>query len=184
MNKLSILVGAFLCLMINVGYSQACSSGSNGYQMIDFNDLARGEVITTQYSGVTFSSSGGRKLVAFDTGTPTQAPIPGDNSNGDADMGSPNSLCPGGGPGIGAAGGPSGSGPNCTFLGNVLIIEEHFVDQDGDGHDDYPDDLGGGGEIIMEFDEPTTIGIIGFLDDIEVTVYICLLYTSPSPRDS
>lgn len=171
----------FLLLLPSFSNSQNCGPGSTGYFLIEFdkdgngNTIQRGQIIdanTYAPQGIHFQTLSGSNhpLVAFDTGNPVTGAV--NSGDGDPDMGSPNESCPGGGPGIGAGGAPGQPGENCTFLGNVLIIEETWTDINNDGRDDVPDDLGGGGQFKITFDVPTTVGKIGFLDDIDVTVTI------------
>ncbi len=79
--------------------------------------------------------------IAFDSGNPT---------GGDWDLGSPNQAY--GGPGVGG-GGTSNSFP----LGNLLISAENFVDANGDGLIDTPDDDANGAWFEYFFDAPTCI---------------------------
>ena len=79
----------------------------------EWNTPAFGNLVITT-ANPTFTP-----VVAFDSSAPT---------GGDVDLGSPNTLCPGGGPGIGDAlgsGGPGSPYPNCIPLGNLIIIEEN-----------------------------------------------------------
>lgn len=82
---------------------------------------------------------------------------PRDGKCGDSDLGSPNGACPGGGPGRGDDGKPDGRGPNCSPLGNVLIIQEPGSE--------CPDDNVDGGIMEFTFDPMVeSIRSIGLLD--------------------
>lgn len=80
----------------------------------------------------------------------------------DASLGSPNEACPGGGPGVGAAGAPDGSAPNCLDP-KGKPVERLLIDQvDGDcGADPAPAD---GGVITFTFPEPHNVQDIGILN--------------------
>jgi hypothetical protein len=113
----------------------------------------------------SYHNQGGGAVRVFDTSRPTGSSgqplcVGGD---GDSDLGSPNSLCPGGGPGIGGGGNPFKNGnvnphANCPKkpIGNVLIIQE--------GPKDCPDDTGQGGWITFEFKEGVEFSLAQFLD--------------------
>lgn len=72
--------------------------------------------------------------------------IPGDEIDGDLDLGSPNERCDGGGPGVGEGGEPGEMGENCIAQGNVLIIQE-----DNENAAEIPDDNAKGGIIMLKF---------------------------------
>ena len=115
----------------------------------------------TPINGV-HNDAGGAAMV-FDTSNPL---CPSSSANdGDADLGSPNSECPGGGPGKDFGdhwgGGPtSGSDPNpfqnCEALGNVLVIQE--------SSDWCPDDSSRGGYIQFQFRSPAYVHSLKLLD--------------------
>ena len=112
--------------------------------------------------GLTLSASGGEgnAPVVLDTAEPGGET---EDACGDSDLGSPNMLCPGGGPGKGEGGEPDGKGPNCNPLGNVLIVQE--PDQP------CPDDNVDGGVMKFEFDPPVDyVKDIGLLDVDYATV--------------
>lgn len=71
--------------------------------------------------GMTLFAEGGIGSLPriFDSSDPG-----GEDTCGDADLGTPNKACPGGGPGHGIGGEPGAPGENCIFLGNILIIQE------------------------------------------------------------
>lgn len=87
--------------------------------------------------------------IAFDSSNPT---------GGDYDLGTPNEAF--GGPGVGSG----GTTTNNLSLGNLLISAENFVDADGDGYVDVPDDDGSGAYILFEFDVPTCVEMIDLVD--------------------
>lgn len=101
----------------------------------------------------------------FDTSNPVEGEC------GDADLGSPNQRCPGGGgPGIGEDGEPDGSGPNCSPLGNVLIVQEPGAD--------CPDDNVDGGMIVFDFKPKAeyvkNIGLV----DVDYATTITIMFTN------
>ncbi|MEO0326802.1 MAG: DUF1565 domain-containing protein, partial [Myxococcota bacterium] len=101
-----------------------------------------------------FDPEGGdRPCIAFDSAAPT---------GGDDDVGTPHSDF--GGPGVGVGGAAGGPGENDEAEGHVLVISEQDEDRDGDGRIDVPDDLGGGGEILVSFDEPVDLVAMTVLD--------------------
>jgi hypothetical protein len=86
----------------------------------------------------------------------------------DPDLGTPNERCTPPGPGVGIGGEPSGDGPNCDYLGNVLIIQE------SDSSITIPDDNVDGGSIVFHFttDAPY-VSEMGLLDiDYETVITI------------
>ena len=86
--------------------------------------------------------------IAFDSSNPT---------GGDWDLGTPNQAY--GGPGQG-----SGGASNSFPLGNLLISAENFVDANGDGLIDTPDDDANGAWFEYFFDAPTCIFSITNID--------------------
>lgn len=127
---------------------------------LDFEELREGEYITNQLldkygiSVEAYSDNGGYTpngaARVFNTSHP------GTDSDGDADLGSPNKDCPGGGPGEGSGGAPSSMYSNCVPLGNVLIVQEENKVQ--------PDDNGRGGTLKFLFASPTEVATIAILD--------------------
>ena len=114
--------------------------------VIDFDELSAGDVVSTQYPGVTINAVNNRTgyqnaAMVFDSSNPT---------GGDADLGTPNQAF--GGPGVG-----SGGGSNETALGNILIVSE-----DNDASD--PDDEAQGGTFTFTFAEAVTINHLDLLD--------------------
>lgn len=129
---------------------------------LDFSTLTAGDYITDQLAaewGViikarakngkgytptngSHNSNGGGARV-FDTFSPGGA-----GGIGDRDLGSPNEDCPGGGPGVGAGGGPDSPYSNCVPQGNVLIIQE---DNSATNNMAQPDDYGSGGYIEVSW---------------------------------
>jgi hypothetical protein len=79
--------------------------------------------------------------IAFDSSNPT---------GGAVDLGTPNQAY--GGPGVGG-----GGASNTLPLGNLLISAENFVDSNGDGLIDVPDDDANGAWFEYFFDAPTCI---------------------------
>jgi len=86
--------------------------------------------------------------IAFDSSNP---------SGGDYDLGTPNESY--GGPGIG-----SGGESNDTALGNLLISAENFIDADGDGLIDDPDDDVNGAWFDWTFDTPVCVLGVDLID--------------------
>ena len=125
---------------------------SSEMNIIDFDSLAPGEIVGTQFPGVVIEAKNsrqpyaGNRAMVFDSSNP---------SGGDHDLGTPNNGF--GGPGVGSGGQPNGAGPNDVPLGNVLIISE-----DGDGSD--PDDEAHGGTLTFDFDSPVSINYLDLLD--------------------
>ena len=81
----------------------------------------------------------------------------------DADLGSPNARCPGGGPkpGWGSGGEPTRNGranpgANCKKQGNLLIIQQHASSR--------ANDCGYGGSIRFDFRYPVKLNKIGLMD--------------------
>ncbi len=94
---------------------------------LDFAFLANGDYVDSQFTSlgleISAAGNGGSDTTrprVFDTANPVQ-----DDDCGDVNLGSPNRHCPGnGGPGMGNGGNPDGNGPNCTPLGNVLLVPD------------------------------------------------------------
>ncbi|NJL56529.1 hypothetical protein HC928_16180, partial [bacterium] len=140
-------------MMLVLGFAASATSPvaavaqTNDCLAIDFEGFNAGTVITSQIAGVTISAVGGSNdAMIFDSANPT---------GGDPDLGSPHEDF--GGPGEGAGGKAGNPGENSLSLGNILIISE-----DGDSGD--PDDNGGGGQLIFEYDDPTDIAGVEILD--------------------
>ena len=120
---------------------------SSSMTVIDFDELHKGDIVSTQYPGVVISATSrnypgqGNAAMIFDSAHPT---------GHDYDLGTPNQFY--GGPGQG-----SGGASNDTALGNILIISE-----DGDSSD--PDDDYKGGVITFDFDQPVEINHLDVLD--------------------
>ena len=104
--------------------------------------VKKGDYVGNEWQafGLTLSASGGvnDKPRVFDTSDPV------DGTCGDPDLGAPNMRCPGGGPGTGLGGEPDGKGPNCSPLGNALIVQEPG--------EDCPDDNLDGGMVVFDFE--------------------------------
>jgi hypothetical protein len=106
----------------------------------------------TSASSLTAPGLGGKKILGLSNPLAAAAMI-FDSSNplGYAKhLGSPNKLCPGGGPGRGAAGGPGMVGENCVDQGNVLTVQDPkrtVMDRD----------------LVFTFESPTRVGHIGIM---------------------
>ena len=122
---------------------------SDGRITLDFNTLSDGTpvlggaYVSTEWSayGVTLTATGGYGAHPriFNTSDV------GNKLYGDIDLGTPNSHCPQGGPGVGTGGVPGKAGENCKYLGNVLIVQE------ANDNPSIPDDSGDGGVIFFDF---------------------------------
>ncbi len=103
---------------------------------LDFNSLKKGEYVDSQYSAfrltlVSASGGEGTQPRVFDIADPGgETP----DTCGNADLGSPNMHCPGGGPRKGDQSEPDDNGPNCDPLGNVLIVQEPYETCPDDKH--------------------------------------------------
>lgn len=114
--------------------------------VLDFDELHKGDIVSTQYAGVTIKGVNNRTgaqnaAMVFDSANP---------SGQDSDLGTPNQQYAG--PGVG-----SGGASNDTALGNVLIISEDLDASD-------PDDEAHGGVFTFTFDDPVAINHIDLLD--------------------
>ena len=176
------LLLALLLVSANMLSAQTCQPGDPGYISVDFdidgegNPIPMGTVIDeTTYAaqGVHFSSvvsstgnpTGNYPLVIFDSSSPT---------GGDCDLGTPSYFCEtntidtlndcsGNYPGRSNNG--AGGANNCEALGNLIIISENYPYQEIGLADPNPDDLGAGGSIFIEFDNPLTVIDIAVVDD-------------------
>lgn len=140
---------------------QAC----DGQIVLDFDtdssgaDIEAGQFIDDEYKawGVSFdvrlhNSEAPAGLITFDSSNPT---------GGDIDLGTPNLMF--GGPGNSQTG--DGTEPsNHTALGNLLIIPENIVDENGDGLVDDPDDNRDGGTMIFLFDRLYDFAYLHIID--------------------
>ena len=77
-------------------------------------------------------------------------------SNGDPDLGFPNTDCPGGGPGEGPGVGPDTPFSHCEPQRMVLIIQEEDKPS--------PDSNAQGGTLVFSFDEPISLSEVVLLD--------------------
>ena len=102
-----------------------------------------------------------RDITVFDSSV-----IASDSPRDDPDLGTPNRLCPGGGPGLGDGGGPGEPFPNCEPLGNLLII------QDPRRPPSPANDSPFGGCFTFEFVNPVDMENLGLLDLEETGVSI------------
>ncbi len=105
----------------------------------------------TTWNSIDMSSVG--MGIAFDSSNPT---------GGDDDLGTPNEDF--GGPGVGVGGSSGAPGENSLSLGNLLISSENFVDANGDGLIDVPDDDAGGAWFEFNFDQPTCVFGVQLVD--------------------
>lgn len=134
----------------------------------DFDTLSRGTILANQFDGMRIYSlpkdgsdetaesyQSDHPVVIFDTSDPT---------GGDTDLGTPNQAF--GGPGLIGHGGsqddpthPARSGPyvNDTPLGNIIVINTN-------SNNSTPNDFGGGGRLVFEFDYPASIDAMRFVD--------------------
>ena len=135
-------------------------------QDADGNAISTGQVIDDEYESATGVSvtvetvSSTNEAAIFPSHNP---PLRSGNVV-DPDLGSPNTTCPGGGPGIGEDGEVGDPGENCLSHGNVLIMPT-VGDSDSNGFiDDVPDDDASGGTISFYFSEPVTIDYTEMLD--------------------
>jgi hypothetical protein len=127
------------------------------YVNCDFSALVPGVLLTSSSQqaailaacGITnIFADNGRKVNVFNSSVVTQDP----------DLGSPNQACPGGGPGVGAGGGPTTEFPNCKAQGNLLIIQNPLVPAN------TPNDAADGGCITIEFARGIELANMGLLD--------------------
>lgn len=100
--------------------------------VINFSTKQEGDWIRNDYAadGVEITAYPGPDLLLGGIGgyAPNNAAHIFETSNpiGDPDLGSPNSLCPGGGPGVGIGGGPGTEGENCVPIGSKCALFLHF----------------------------------------------------------
>ncbi|MBI4132660.1 MAG: hypothetical protein HY473_00980 [Candidatus Sungbacteria bacterium] len=172
----SILISGFEARVINVTATiekRPCTE--IGFEEdADGNPIFAGQKIDTEYSafGLTISAINNNAFqpdlaIAFDSGHP---------SGGDVDLGTPNADF--GGPGQGSGGESGTPGENSTAQGNLLIIAEDEIDEDGDGLVDTPDDEAGGGRLIFTFAGETNVDRLRIFDIDEENVRIRLFDSS------
>lgn len=114
------------------------------FDTVNGNMLSAGDIITNQYSGITFQSlSPDHPLMIFDSSNP---------SGGDFDLGTPNEAFDG--PGVGTGGAKT----NSIELYNILILSE-------DGNSANPNDSTNGGIIQVTFDSPVQLHYIEVIDN-------------------
>jgi len=120
---------------------------------LDFEGLPAGQIVDTlsQGQGISGNLNGSVEVFGFNPnfGMDTNTAVVFDSNNptgNDVDLGSPNQTC--GGPGVGEAGEVGKDTENCDPLNNILIVDEHMVDSNGDGLIDDPDDADLEGEFI------------------------------------
>lgn len=108
------------------------------------NAIEKGRYVQDEWItlGLTLFAEGGVGTLPriFDSSDPGGKP---QSACGDADLGSPNQACPGGGPGEGVDGEPGKPGENCIAHGNLLIVQEPG--------ETCPDDNVDGGIITLDF---------------------------------
>ena len=118
--------------------------------IITFTGLSHGEIVTNQIPGVTISAdnfiSTNNEAIIFDS-----------NLTGTAD------------PDLEFSGGWAGGNIQNTALGNMLIIAENLIDNDGNGLVDNPDDQGSpagspAGEITFAFAQALNAFSFNFVD--------------------
>lgn len=135
-------------------------------QDADGNPIAVGQVIDDEYQSatglsVTVQTVSGNDIAAI---FPSHNPPVQGSTTIDPDLGSPNTTCPGGGPGIGAGGQVGQPGENCLSHNNVLIMPTRD-DSDNDGFiDGNPDDDANGGTISFYFSSEVSIDFTEILD--------------------
>lgn len=133
LSRIGLLAALFAGLVI--GGPQAARAAF----IVDFDSVAAGTIVNTQFSGVTISATGGiNQAVAFDTTTVT---------GGDTDLVEPF------GPGT----------PGATGFGNVLIIQENG-DSCGATTCGDPDDEADGGTLTFDFANPVFLLSINIFD--------------------
>ncbi len=146
-----ILAVLGLCL----GLSAAASASDTCPQTLDFDTDAYGDPIVAGQDLSEVYEAWGVTLVTYNT---MAMDVPGlgiafdssDPPDHDIDLGTPNEAY--GGPGVG-----EGGESNTVALGNLLISAENFVDADGDGLIDDPDDDDNGAWFGFHFDTPTCV---------------------------
>lgn len=128
---------------------------------LDFAGLAAGAYITTQlrseYGVRLYAKSWDGGYVPSGAVRVFDSANPGTYNSGDPDLGSPNSACPGGGPGLGEGGIPGSQFENCDPLGNLIIVQASNKVQ--------PDDHERGSRITFKFDHPTYVDNIVVIDN-------------------
>jgi hypothetical protein len=97
------------------------------------------------------------------------------NPINDLDLGSPNCVCPGSGPGIGAGGVPTSKYPNCAPQGNLVII------QNPESQENDPNDSADGGCLFFKFERLVELVNMGLLDMDEEGASIALLDEAGAP---
>ena len=94
----------------------------------------------------------------------------GNRDYGDPDLGSPNQRCNPPGPGRGEGGEPGMRGANCVAQNNILIIQEP------NDNPEQPDDIRGGGQIIIDFEREAYVyemGVMDIEDDVNKSYLEC-----------
>jgi hypothetical protein len=150
--------------------------------VIDFNGITAGTVVAgqdpsgTTVPGASFgeftlscinNGGGPSSIVVFDSQAPT---------GGDVDLGTPHEDF--GGPGVGSGGETGQPGANDRSWGHLLVIAENIVDDDGDGLVDTPDDEGGGGVFVFDFEQAVNIQRVVLVDIDSDETAVVRLYNS------
>jgi|GEM_PF-2047828 len=155
-NNLCVGYSVAECVDIDFGTTSysGCPAVPSG------SGLQKGDFVTNQFQadyGITFSGHSNHSnrtgaVIIFDSSVP---------SGGDRDLGTPNQAY--GGPGRGS-GGTNPAGRNDQAKGNILILAEDVVDNNGDGRVDDPDDDAAGGYIDVAFETPVTVNTVDLVD--------------------
>ena len=155
-----------------------CGCGEEEF-IIDFSQFSQGEYVTevsqNNLNVMAIGSQGGEAHTPSLDDLRTHVPSGGaarifDTSDPkpDFDLGSPNSMCPTPGPGLGEAGQPGMPGENCVPQGNVMIVQRREKLR--------PDDAEGGGSLVFTLDPSTkwrllSFGILDIMEDVQVNVF-------------
>jgi hypothetical protein len=205
----SVRLGAASCLLAGLASAQVPPGAvpltpiyDGGYdpftliEVIDFEDLPAGTIVDQVFGSRgtgpvtingTIPGKPGNRAVIFDSSNPT---------GNDFDLGSPNQDF--GGPGVGDGGAAGSPFANDQALGNVLILAEDLVDNDGDGLVDDPDDddvvgstwtfdFGDVGDVtifsfqILDVENDELVATIEFIDQGGATIETLFM---PIPGDN
>lgn len=153
----------------------------------DGNSLSSGQVIDDEFHSTTGISITLRAQSEAPDGSNVRAifpshqpPVAPSGRTIDADLGTPNETCPGGGPGIGEGGELGQPGENCTPQNNILIIPT-VGDGDGDGFiDGLPDDDEEGGLATFLFSEVVSVDYLEIIDQENDETAIIRAYSNAS----
>jgi hypothetical protein len=142
------------------------------YVVCDFSQLIPGLFLNREAQRLKLLNDCGLAVTAIKDGQTlnvnvfNSSNIKNSNPKNDPDLGSPNEACPGGGPGVGAGGGPNAPFPNCIPQNNLLII------QSPDSPENVPNDNGAGGCFIIEFQQSVELVNMGLLDMEENNIQV------------